>query len=1510
MSKGIEMATIKRYPAANIAGTILLVTLIGLVIYCDQSGTLDPLGRSAGAGVYIAEMTSDAVVLGSDGESTLVTVYLADNESNPYPNGIVSFYATSGSITPYDTTDDQGMAEAVFTSGEEAVIDTVTAIVTNVGSGNIYKQLFLTIESKTVISLSAEATSLLADGVQTTKIVVYHTDGSGNPIEDQQISLLSDFGDITPEVVTDYTGRATATFTAPVAFTDSAATIIGYIGTTAKTASGSDKSSDETADLVILPAVRADESNFGIHQEKSIDGVLGKVAALDVVNLTDTLRVGLVGVHFTLSAEPDSLSITEAGISSITARLTTTLDTALISKEITFSTNLGTLDKTTAVTDENGRASIQLQTAQSTGVATVTATYLAGIEAISYVRFFSAQAQQVNLKISANPTEIQADGKSTSAMSIILTDYRNNPIEGASINLSTDFGRINATAVTNETGEATASLYSERTNGIATITAQYGNVVRTTKVSFTGVDLSITADPTGIVADGVTTSEITAVLKDAAGVPIESEPVVLHTTHGTFDNDSTTVSGVTDVNGEFTGRLKGEGTENAVVTVTAGGAQSDVEVVFNQFITTVVPDGNSFIAGADSMGFTFTIQDRNYAGQENKRVVFGTSLGTLTVTEAFTDANGQARTYLKSAFAGDATVSAKVFLDSENYIIASGSVTVLSSLPDSVLVFADPNVVAVNGGTSTIRAFVTDASGNPVPNQTVSFNFEQPLGGGEKLNPTSAITDSTGAAVTTFTSGFLASKEQYDVVVRATIQEYLLSGQVVLTVAGEPYIMSTEANPPPLQNADGSFSLNITAILSDINGNPVIDGTKVYFSAQPPQIGTINSNVETTNGIAIGTLTYQSSSAGKPITITSTSGQIKSILYIEQLPGFVNDIIIIGSNQSGIYADGSSQLEFRVRLVDASDNPVSGIEVSFSANPGNSDSDVTKLQYLTDELTQNPNWGVATFVLKSVPLVSDIYPEIIINAGGLVDTFQVNNQPDSGNPVRFKGITLDVNADDSRLLVGNSTNINVSLKETTSRMAISGKSVSFGSSLGIIEESGVTDNSGRLTMPYTAGSAPGQDYVVASVGVSDSVMIEIADDLPGSVEFTSTDSVSVLGNGKTGTELSVVVRNDNGDELSGQSVSFLRDGVTIDGSPVTTDAQGVATIAVPGKAVATDLISEIVASAGSGISDTVKVKYLGISLTLSADPQSILLNGRNSVITAQVKETTSSNPVLIDTVFFSAPAGIIPQIGVVTNGTASVTFTSDAAVGTHTITGKIGNLEAEEYISAVVDVTVESYGVPANIYFSADTSYIMVQNTQGRLSTPVHAHITDENNLPVEPDTGVNLYTTLGTFVSGGTSASLVTNNNGVVTAELESGLTPGVAKISATVPSRGISAQSDLVIIQAGAPDTIVIVPDTLGSDEELPPGILQLNVAVLVRDVNGNPVKTGTPVTITVDDALDNPPVTVGDNSGPVLTNSFGYAVTKLTYSSADIGQQLRLRAAAGNIYATKTVTLPGIQ
>ena len=93
------------------------------------------------------------------------------------------------------------------------------------------------------------------------------------------------------------------------------------------------------------------------------------------------------------------------------------------------------------------------------------------------------------------------------------------------------------------------------------------------------------------------------------------------------------------------------------------------------------------------------------------------------------------------------------------------------------------------------------------------------------------------------------------------------------TVAGNPKSIKTSPSPPPVDNQNGTFSLAIGSIVSDINGNPVNDGTLVHFSTAPP-IGVITSPVETVFGIAATDLTYPVDAAGSSITAIATSGDI------------------------------------------------------------------------------------------------------------------------------------------------------------------------------------------------------------------------------------------------------------------------------------------------------------------------------------------------------------------------------------------------------------------------------------------------------------------------------------------------------------------------------------------------------------------------------------------------------------------------------------------------------------
>ncbi|MFC1730232.1 Ig-like domain-containing protein [candidate division KSB1 bacterium] len=1297
---------------AQAVNLLFLSILLLCSLSCEQTGVIDPIGDGGGVTLRIAELSSSVPAVGSGGESALITLKLVDESGAPSPGGIISFSTVFGSITPYDTTNSLGIAAAQYVSGSETGIDTITAVVVNYFRRELFEIVLLEIDVRTVIQLSAESLSLISDGQQATSVTVRYNDSSGNPVANETINLFADFGTIDASVVTNIQGRATATYTSPPSPADTTARIIAYIASSSKISGESflqSESKVENTSKILLDAQGKRTST-----NNQLRRLAPKIAAREVINGSDTLNIDLKGVILTLTATPDSLSITEATTSNIVAQLRAG-DTPLASKTITFSTNFGNLTETTAITDENGFAGVQLQSAQATGVSTLTAAYLSGISAQTIVRFISGAAVQSKLTVSANPTEIPADGVSTSEITVILTDSRNNPIPSAVVNFSTDVGRMKATAVTDDNGQAKVNIFSERKNGTATITAQFGDVVKTTKVKFSGIDLSVTADPDHVVADRMTESTITVTLKDAAGVPIESEKVELVTTSGTFDNDSDSLISFTDVSGELITTIKSNGGESALITAVAGGAEAQATVVFDQFITSFTPDKESFIANIDTVMLVFRIVDNDNIEQDSLRVLFSSSLGELLVTEDTTDANGEAVTYLTSNIAGSITVNAKVFLDGVSTISATAAVTALSSPPKSLRLIASPNVVEVNGGTSTITALVSDVSGNPVSSQTVIFGFLQGRGGGESIEPTSVYTDITGSASTTFTAGFLASQSLNDIIVKATIQEFSLSAQVSLTIAGEPFTLNTDTDPPPIQNADGSFSLNIISILSDINGNPVKDDTPVFYSSKPPGTGTIDASVLTEDGIANATLVYPAQSAGKADTIISTSGQISDTLIIAQLPGFVNDIIVMEPGVSSILANGISSAQFRVRLVDASNPviPVSGVEVQFVSDASNSGSSITEDRLLADGVTANPNIGVASFLLKSIPIETDFYPQITISAGGIEKIYQNNNLADQANPLFFRGIMMTVDSGEDTVLVGGTTNINVVLKETTNKQAVVNQEVTFGSGLGIIVHSGDTDETGRLSIPYTAGLVPGLDTVIVTSGIQKFTTVQIIEGLP-----------------------------------------------------------------------------------------------------------------------------------------------------------------------------------------------------PSNIFLAADTSFIKVKGAVGRQSTGISATVTDAKNNPVAPGTSVSFTTNTGTFASTGTNSAVKTTNvEGIARVELESVTTPGIATITAV--SGGITAQADLVTIQAGLPNAISVSADAFGVDL-VEGNIAQITVAAIVKDVNGNPVASGTQVVFRVMEeiGLDNPVVTVGDNTGPITTNEFGIATAKLTYFMDDIGKSYKLEASAGGVTGSKTLILPVIQ
>src|SRR5207244_646801 len=89
---------------------------------------------------------------------------------------------------------------------------------------------------------------------------------------------------------------------------------------------------------------------------------------------------------------------------------------------------------------------------------------------------------------------------------------------------------------------------------------------------------------------------------------------------------------------------------------------------------------------------------------------------------------------------------------------------------------ASPNTVNASG-TSNLTATVTDANGNPIPDETVTFTLSTNASGAS-LSPTSGTTDSNGQVTVKYTAGTTAGADT----VRALATSTSVAGAISITV--------------------------------------------------------------------------------------------------------------------------------------------------------------------------------------------------------------------------------------------------------------------------------------------------------------------------------------------------------------------------------------------------------------------------------------------------------------------------------------------------------------------------------------------------------------------------------------------------------------------------------------------------------------------------------------------------------------------------------------------------------
>jgi hypothetical protein len=280
--------------------------------------------------------------------------------------------------------------------------------------------------------------------------------------------------------------------------------------------------------------------------------------------------------------------------------------------------------------------------------------------------------------LTANPTNVTADGTSTTTLTALIEDSFSNPVPGQTVTLSSTGGfnvLVQPSTPTDASGRTSGTLSSTRAE-TKTVTATAGSAAPRATVTFkagpaTLANSSFTASPSSsLLADGLASSTLTLALRDAYGNPVTNHAVSLSASGSS--NTFTPASGSTNASGVFTSALASTAVETKTVTAVVAEFNATLSVTF---IDAVCDGGGTFQAPfkftAGGTTYSLTSADLNGDGKldfavanvdtNNVSVLLGNGDGTFA-----TAVNYDAGTNPHAVISGDFNHDGKLDLATAN----------------------------------------------------------------------------------------------------------------------------------------------------------------------------------------------------------------------------------------------------------------------------------------------------------------------------------------------------------------------------------------------------------------------------------------------------------------------------------------------------------------------------------------------------------------------------------------------------------------------------------------------------------------------------------------------------------------------------------------------------------------------------------------------------------------------------------------------------------------------------
>jgi len=1308
----------------------------------------------------------------------------------------------------------------------------------------------------------------------------------------------------------------------------------------------------------------------------------GSISDGDSTTDAATYSVSLKG--YSQTDETESNAVTAGSPLNLRAILTDNDGDVVASQRITFTLTdtVGALSQTSALTNTDGEAEVELMAGTVEGAGEVTATYT--VDGTTYTDSFSFSSSGDAASDVENAYTIslqgysQADGSESNAVSAnfplniraMLSDADENVISGARITfaLADNIGSLaQSSALTQADGLATIELTAGTTEGAGEVTATYsingesysstfsfssvGDSEQNIESDFT-IELKGLSQSDGTEATAVTAANplnIQAILFDDEGSVVVAERITfaLSDNIGVLDKTSDLTNEMGQASVILTaGTIEGAGIITATYTVS--GESYSKSFSFSSAGDAAINPNNEYViqlqgfsqgdgsetnsvSGDTPIDLIATLTN-NGSQVSGEVITFSLSgnVGSLNASSALTQTNGQAKVELTSGTiegAGQVTASF-----TQNSITYSATFSFQSDGKEGSQPAYSIAIQGYNNGivSSTVEGDIPldiiatlTHEGVVVSGEVITFSLSGNVG---SLRSSSALTQGNGDAKVQLTSGTVegagavtANYTLDDVTYRKTFtfQSDGKEGsepEYTLTIQGYDSETDLQSN-----RVTSLAPLELRATL--LNDGTPVSSQSVNFSLAS-NIGVLNpssgSVLTNSNGIAAIELLAGNIEGASELSVTYVNN---GVTYSSEAFDFESIIVEKAEITVSLLAsDGST-----TRNVDFLSPAVAQAQLLLNGEPGAYKLVAFNLSGLG---TINPSNGTALTNELGIAKV-DLLAGTEAGAGSITAEYidsdntsytaeaftytTAGDSPDQGDADNF---TIDLSLISSTTLIqtseisANDNGLVQALVLDSNGDPVVGEVVSFSSTLGsLLPSSGtaLTNTNGIATLNLTPGTIEGAGNVTAQYeAITETVGFYTRGDAIDPNQSTADINFKILQNcpvgfkttrdaslceeitsisGDSSAILFIEVTNENSTTPLTQTLVTAT--TTIGAiSPTTgtaiTDSNGIAILdIVPGRDVGAGEVTVSVLDSNLTKAFQIAAVDIDITLTSSLAANELLSAGATALISIEITKDGQLYTAPLDVEFTSgcvaSDLAVMDESVTSIGGFARSTYRPLTCEGGDIITATV--ITGGETVSGTTTINVSEADIGFIQFIEVTEPVISLKGTGGanrsEISNVKFKLIDSNGNALASKTVNFGLSTSVGGITITPTSA--ITNSAGEIQTTVQSGAvaTPVRVIASSQEDINGevvvVTAPSDILVISTGIADQNSF---SLSRSEFNPHGLnvdgTEVSVNARLADHFNNPVPDGTAISFITEGGVIEPSCTTTNGACSVIWTS----------------------------------------